>query len=396
MSSSRSVLHRSRGGQRGLQQYFAPLEAAQLIARVFGSAYEPVLDLTAGNGALLAPYEKACRFGVEIDRDHIAAGDYTSIRGDIQQIYPLLRCAGVRFGQIALNPPFGLDWADPLTGKAVNSTVLAYRYAQGLLTENGQGALIAGRDRFYNEIVTRPDGHGVYAVIETESLFSGAELPIVIAFFVAPNNRPGESGLLEFKAKKGGLAKGRLVTEIISQREASCGPTDPAAIPENPGMRKAFAAAQREHTRRRKARKKPNDHDLYLRGRGSLDERKWHLLLNKGAAADVALDGQLIDEPEPPTDWAQVITEMIEAGAEINGDEVPEKEVKSLWDRIVPLQSVINPESAIVTEGPAPMPRSFGPIKPLKSFEQLSLLAGATPPAQSRKRRSRSPTTAGR
>jgi hypothetical protein len=97
---------------------------------------------------------------------------------------------------------------------------------------------------------------------------------------------------------------------------------------------------------------------------GSLDERKWQLLLNKGAAADVALDGQLIDKPEPPTDWAQVITEMIESGAEITGDEVPEAAVKSLWDRVVPLASLIDPTS-IVREGPAPLPPRFRPIKPL-------------------------------
>jgi hypothetical protein len=207
MASSQSVLHPGRGGQRGLQQYFAPPEAAGLIALVFDSTTDLVLDPTAGNGALLAPYEELQRFGVEIDRDQVKSGKYTPIQGDIQQIYPLLRCAGVRFGQIVLNPPFGLEWADPLTGKKVNSTVLAYRYAQGLLTEQGQGVLIAGRKRFYDEILPSPEGNGVYAVL---------------AFFVAPANRRAESPVFQATAKRRDLDSDELAQEIIECREEAC------------------------------------------------------------------------------------------------------------------------------------------------------------------------------
>jgi hypothetical protein len=270
MSSSQSVLHAGRGGQRGLQQYFAPSEAAALIARVFDSG-DLVLDPTAGNGALLAPYEQSQRFGVEIDRDQIKAGDYTSIQGDLQQIYPLLRCAGVRFGQIVLNPPFGLEWDDPLAGKKVNSTVLAYRYAQGLLTEQGQGVLIAGRKRFYDEILPSPEGGGVYAVIETSKLFDGAVLPTVLAFFVAPASRPADHPVLQKTVKRSGLDSDRLAQEIIDHRDQTCNTVEGAANPDShSAMRSAFSAAQKEHTRRRKARKKPNDHDLYLRGHGKI------------------------------------------------------------------------------------------------------------------------------
>jgi hypothetical protein len=271
MSSSQSVLHQGRGGQRGLQQYFAPPEAAGLIARVFDSEADLVLDPTAGNGALLAPYDKSQRFGIEIDRDQIKAGEYTSIRGDLQQIYPLLRCAGVRFGQIVLNPPFGLEWGEPLTGKKVNSTVLAYRYAQGLLTDEGQGVLIAGRKRFYDEILPSLEGNGVYAVVETNKLFDGAVLPTVIAFFVAPHNRETDAPVLQATVKRSALDSDKLAQEIIDRREQTCGTLDGSATPNSPdAMRKAFGAAQKEHTRRRKTRKKPNDHDLYLRGRGKI------------------------------------------------------------------------------------------------------------------------------
>jgi hypothetical protein len=271
LASSRSVLHPGRGGQRGLQQYFAPSEASQLIARVFCASGELVLDPTAGNGGLLAPYIAEQRFGVEVDRDQVDAGDYHAIRGDLQQVYPLLRCAGVRFGQIVLNPPFGLEWADPLTGKPVNSTVLAYRYALGLLAEDGQGALIAGRERFCKEILPRPEGNGVYAVVEIENLFAGAVLPMVIAFFVAPSNREQDAPILEVAGSRGQLESEELSQEIRDRREQTCGFLDAAATPSTTeAMQLAFEAAQAEHTRRRKARKKPNDHDLYLRGRGKI------------------------------------------------------------------------------------------------------------------------------
>jgi SNF2 family DNA or RNA helicase len=36
--------------------------------------------------------------------------------------------------------------------------------------------------------------------------------------------------------------------------------------------------------------------------RGSLDERKWELLRKKGAASDLALDGQLVGEQETPAE----------------------------------------------------------------------------------------------
>lgn len=267
MESSRSIHDRSRGGRRrGLQQHFVRPAAAQLIAEVFDSSYGLVLDPTAGSGSLLAPYPAECRFGVEIDQDQIKAGDYTAIHGDLQHIYPLLRVAGVRFSQIVLNPPFGLQWADPLTGQDVNSTALAYRYAQGLLTENGQGVLIAGRDRFYNEVQPRPEGQGFYAVLECDGLFDGVQLPTVLAFFVAAGNRKQDAPVFQTAVRLDTRDLSALAREVLDHRGQTCGPIGDAACPEfAPDMRKAFTAAQAEHRRRRKQRKRPNDHDLYLR-----------------------------------------------------------------------------------------------------------------------------------
>jgi hypothetical protein len=72
-----------------------------------------------------------------------------------------MRLAGVRFGAVVRNPPFELDWQDPATGRAVNSTALCLRFALGLPEERGQGLLIAGRDRYHREIEPLAEARGV-------------------------------------------------------------------------------------------------------------------------------------------------------------------------------------------------------------------------------------------
>ena len=68
LDSSRSVLQSYRGrGTRGLQQFFSPPECAELVHKVFRDI--AVVDLTAGNGALIAKFPEAYRFGIEIDPD---------------------------------------------------------------------------------------------------------------------------------------------------------------------------------------------------------------------------------------------------------------------------------------------------------------------------------------
>lgn len=67
--------------------------------------------------------------------------------------------------------------------------------------------------------------------------------------------------------------------------------------------------------------------------RGSLDERKWDLLVRKGQAADLALDGQLVTEREEPVDWNTVLREMRAAGVTANGEELSERDLERLWRR---------------------------------------------------------------
>lgn len=162
LDSSRSVLGTTHFGQtRGLQQFYTPPEAAEFIKQVLDPLGRlPVLDPTAGNGALLAPWPSDQRFGVEIDGDQVNVGDYHSITGDLQRVFPMLRKLGVQFPQIVANPPFGLNWTDG-AGRSENSTVAVWRMSLALLAPDGVGAFICGRDRFRREVLTREDATSI-------------------------------------------------------------------------------------------------------------------------------------------------------------------------------------------------------------------------------------------
>lgn len=201
MASSDSV------HEKGLQQFYTPPEAAALVAAVIGKD-TPVLDLTAGDGSLIQNFDTPRRFGVEIDPDQIANATeadrpYTAIQGDIQHVYTLLRNAGPSWESIAINPPFGLRWSDPTfkDGKEVNSTLLTLVYATRLLAHNGQIVLIAGKGRFYREILNHEVAKDLfYAVIECDDLFAGTREPAVIAFGMSPEIRKVGSEGVQMRA----------------------------------------------------------------------------------------------------------------------------------------------------------------------------------------------------
>ena len=190
LDSSRSVLGTTQfGNTRGLQQFYTPPEVAAFIKQAIDPLGRlPVLDPTAGNGALLAPWPRDQRFGVEIDGDQVRAGDYHAITGDVQRAFPMLRKLGVQVPQIVANPPFGLTWTDG-AGRPENSTVAVWRMSLALLAPQGVGAFVCGRDRFRREVLSREDAAGVFATVECNDLFDGVVLPCLIAFFVGPQDR---------------------------------------------------------------------------------------------------------------------------------------------------------------------------------------------------------------
>jgi hypothetical protein len=268
---SSTAVYQSRGARAraGLQQFFSPPEAARLahsvIAGQAAAGYAPfALDPTAGNGALLRCWPAERRFGIELDPDHAKRADYTALRGDLQRLYPLLRLAGARFPALVCNPPFGLDWHDPATGRAVNSTALCLRFALGLMEERGQGLLIAGRDRYHRELEPLTEAAGVWCTIDCDDLFDGTELPCTLAFFVQPGNR-NQADTLRLAAPRAALEG--LAAQVARRRGEACGQVTGYSYGDGTELRDAFAAVAREHERRLAERRtgRPRQ-DVELRG----------------------------------------------------------------------------------------------------------------------------------
>lgn len=253
--SSPSLLRPSRGKQStvaGLQQFFSPPEAAELIAAVNGREQSTV-DLTAGDGSLLMGVEPDFRFGIEIDADQVKASAYeAAIHGDLQRAYPLLRLLRAQFPRVACNPPFGLDWQ--MNGRKENSMVATWRMANALLAERGAGAFIAGRDRFARDVLSRPDAAGVYALIECKDLFEGVELPCVIAFFVLAENaaEPRQGGPLRLEVPRAELVA--LADQIRDEREAVAGYVpEPFRCGCRQSLSETFETVAKELARRRES-----------------------------------------------------------------------------------------------------------------------------------------------
>jgi hypothetical protein len=65
---------------------------------------------------------------------------------------------------------------------------------------------------------------------------------------------------------------------------------------------------------------------------GSLDPRKWELLCQKAKAADLALDGQLVDEPEQPISREEFLRELRKQGVKPTGEEIAEADIAAAWE----------------------------------------------------------------
>ena len=64
----------------------------------------------------------------------------------------------------------------------------------------------------------------------------------------------------------------------------------------------------------------------------SLTEKKWELLLAKGQAAELALDGRLIPKDADKIDPDAVMKELVEAGVVPSGDEINESQLEAQWE----------------------------------------------------------------
>lgn len=275
LDSSKGVLRPTRPGaaHRGLQQFFTPPTAAKLIKDVIAPRGEgPVLDPTAGGGALLDPWPRECRFGVEIDRDWIKQGDYHAIQGDLQRAFPMLVRLGVTFPRIVTNPPFGLSWK-AAEGKTESSTAAAWRMCVALLAPAGIGAFIAGRDRLALEILDCPEAAGIFAVIECPDLFAGVTIPSAIAFYIHPDRRGGQHRVLTATRSVDELASAELRKELREALRHAQGPGSAHPEPAEQPLG-TWKLVHRELVRRRReeATNRPQ-YDVELHSRNRLAVR---------------------------------------------------------------------------------------------------------------------------
>jgi len=121
--------------------------------------------------------------------------------------------------------------------------------------------------------------------------------------------------------------------------------------------------------------------------KGSIDDRKWQLLSDKGAAADLALDGQLIEKREERVDWSAILREMQAAGVRATGEELAEEDVEALWRRaeggLAPIAAPVparHLRAVPALTGPPPPPAPVIPLHALAALddpEQLELFAEA-------------------
>jgi len=272
LDSSDSILSKHRSSFKGLQQFFSPPEASQLIHEVFGDI--PVLDLTAGAGNLIEAFPEIYRFGVEIDQDQIQAGKYIAIHADIQKLFPLMKLANIKVPLIAINPPFGLTWHDPAFSdkqdNGIGSTLLTFLYSLELLQNYGaHGVLIAGQERFYREIMSRSEAKNFYYIIKVSDLFTNADIPSVIAFYYC--QAIGDYWQANFpleveSTKQDLLSHASLIRSLIERHSSAIYKISFVSEYEVLKLQQDFATLQSEYNRRYRSKKKEAQYALSTNG----------------------------------------------------------------------------------------------------------------------------------
>jgi hypothetical protein len=108
---------------------------------------------------------------------------------------------------------------------------------------------------------------------------------------------------------------------------------------------------------------------------GSLDPRKWELLCQKAKAADLALDGQLVDEPEEPISREEFLRELRKQGVKPSGEEIAEADIEAAWKAAPMLAPPAGPRPAtsVVREGMTTLDWQKAPVE----TEQLDLFGTA-------------------
>lgn len=65
---------------------------------------------------------------------------------------------------------------------------------------------------------------------------------------------------------------------------------------------------------------------------GTIDDRKWELIEQKGAASDLAIDGELFEQNEEPVSIQDVLDELRRQGIKSDGA-IEESVIEGQWNR---------------------------------------------------------------
>lgn len=107
----------------------------------------------------------------------------------------------------------------------------------------------------------------------------------------------------------------------------------------------------------------------------SLDPKKWEPLCRRRRSADLALNGQLVDEPEKPISREEFLRELRRQGVEPSGEEIAEADIRAAWEATEALRS-----AAVLGLAPATgesAPTVHWHEAPIEPCEQLDLFAAA-------------------
>lgn len=207
---------------KGLQQYFTPEPWATALGAAWPEYRHSLADLHCGNGSLLRGLANDTTrevVGNDLDPDATLGGPVAwraalfgltrvpllnHSHGDILDLYPLLVETGTRFDLLALNPPFSLNWPlalihEPLrkgmTGKTIDSTHATLRMMPQLLTDKGEGMLIANQSTLKRLKRDFPqDFEQVWLHLDIPSFFPGVDpaLRIGVLYFTGQRLEPSQ------------------------------------------------------------------------------------------------------------------------------------------------------------------------------------------------------------
>jgi hypothetical protein len=101
----------ANGGDKGQAQWFTPPDWAKVLSIPLCQYRPHVVDLTCGNGQLLAGASRRSKLlGCELQPDVEMVARVTHTTADITKLYPLLRAVGWKADVFALNPPWDMHW----------------------------------------------------------------------------------------------------------------------------------------------------------------------------------------------------------------------------------------------------------------------------------------------